>query len=220
MVANRAVVAIVLCSLLPIWSPAWAADAGGATAAYSSTTPSGPEIDAAVKDKRNKRLKVVADQLRDIADNFGPDAVVLQVKLMMKSLAAGALRPTQVRVVGPSEEPNQHGETLLVIDTDTGLLFDTSTTTRAVMEEKIWNDIAGSALAEMSSFNIEPKGLKLQFNFGLQDTSLFAQPLPDPTREFDSDHVTFWLPASALEKLLAGETTTESLKTTSHPPVQ
>ena len=118
--------------------------------------------------EQQARLDAVAGELKRIAETHGPDSVVLQSKLLIRSMAAGALGATEVRVAGPSTEM---GPSHLEIDVDTGIFFDEASTTSESRRDLVWKDIALPVLDEMTSFQIDPGALELVFLFDVQDAA-------------------------------------------------
>lgn len=130
--------------------------------------------------EQQARLDAVAGELKRIAETHGPDSVVLQSKLLIRSMGAGALGATEVRVAGPSTEM---GPSHLEIDVDTGIFFDEASTTSESRRELVWNDIALPVLDEMTSFQIDPGALELVFLFDVQDAARQAGGKLNPTAE-------------------------------------
>ena len=128
--------------------------------------------------EQQARLDAVAGELKRLANEFGPDSVVLQAKLLMRAIAAGALGPTAVRVAGPSPAA---GPGHLEIDIETGLFFDEKTTTADSRRDAVWKDVAAPVLDEMVSFKIEPSALELVFLFDVQDIAAGSAAVLDPS---------------------------------------
>jgi len=127
------------------------------TTADSKKTPRSAEQQAAIDE--------VAGELKRLARNYGPDSVVLQAKFLIRSVAAGAIGATEVRVAGPSSEA---GPGHLEIDIETGMVFDDLETTPESRRETVWKDLAFPVLDEMASFKIEPPALELVFLFDVK----------------------------------------------------
>lgn len=130
--------------------------------------------------EQQARLDAVAGELKRIAETHGPDSVVLQSKLLIRSMGAGALGATEVRVAGPSTEL---GPSHLEIDVDTGIFFDEASTTAESRRDVLWKDIALPVLDEMTSFQIDPGALELVFLFEVQDAARQAGGKLSPTAE-------------------------------------
>ena len=137
------------------------------------------------------KMNALAAELRRIAETHGPDSVILQTRLLMRSIAAGAVAPTEVRVVGPSATL---GGEYLEIDVDTGIIFTEPETTQNGRTDRIWREVAGPALEGMSSFNLEPNGLQMVFVFGVQHT----EESPDPAKPARYERFSVSLPAARL----------------------
>lgn len=128
--------------------------------------------------EQQKHLDSVATELKRIANTHGPDSVVLQAKFLMRSMAAGAIGPTEVRVVGPSTGPA--GPDHLEIDVETGIYFSGKLTTPETRRDIVWKEVVMPVLDEMVSFKIEPASLDLVFLFDVQDEVATVEQL-DPT---------------------------------------
>lgn len=115
--------------------------------------------------EQQAHLDSVSNELKRIANEHGPDAVVLQSKLLIRSMSAGAVGPTEVRVAGTSA---QAGPDHLEIDVETGLYFDEKTTTAESRRDAVWTQVARPVLDEMVSFQIEPSALELVFLYDVQ----------------------------------------------------
>lgn len=126
--------------------------------------------------EQQARLDAVANELKRLANESGPDSVVLQAKLLMRSMGAGAVGPTEVKVAGKSAKA---GPDFLEIDIETGLFFDGKFTTAELRRDTIWKDIAAPVLDEMVSFKIEPSALELVFLYNVQDFPAAAEPVAD-----------------------------------------
>ncbi len=115
--------------------------------------------------EQQANLDAVANELKRLANTHGPDSVVLQSKLLIRSMSAGAVGPSEVRVAGPSKEA---GDDHLEIDIETGLFFDEKTTTAESRRDAVWKQVATPVLDEMASFRIEPASLELVFFYDVQ----------------------------------------------------
>lgn len=169
--------------------------AAAATGAAEDTIPETPGSRA-----RKEQIKELATTLRELAEAHGPDAVILQTKLLMKTLSSGALGVTEVHA--PKPEPGSAGKALLY-HVSTGVFFDSSSTTLEQRREQIWDRIAAPVLVEMASFNIEPGSLTLEFDYQAQDASTFAGGALDPKAESVTETVAFALAAEDLQAFLA-----------------
>lgn len=129
--------------------------------------------------EQQARLAAVANELKRLAKEHGPDSVVLQSKLLIRSMGAGALGATEVRVAGASPEASDH----LQIVVDTGLYFDSKTTTAEARRDSVWKDVAAPVLEEMVSFKIEPSSLELIFLYDVQEFFGAADPTTASERE-------------------------------------
>ncbi len=118
--------------------------------------------------EQQAQVDALTGELKRLANEFGPDSVVLQSKLLIRSMAAGAVGPTEVRVAGPSATPGPVGPGHLEIDIDTGIFFDENTTNADSRRETIWKNVAAPVLDEMVSFKIEPTSLELVFLYDVQ----------------------------------------------------
>ncbi|MFT4570852.1 MAG: hypothetical protein ACI8TX_003094 [Hyphomicrobiaceae bacterium] len=188
-------------------------DAGGVEAAGDAPvvdSPSPPITPAAAA--RNARMKELATSLREIADTHGPDAVVLQTKLLMKSLAAGAVGATEVQAPRPDPEAP---ESFLLIQTLTGVYFDSSITTVSERRATIWDLITGPLMVEMGSFNLAPKGLALAFEYRVQDGRQIAGAQVDPSEPSQAEQVRFEFKADLLQSYVDGEIDAVQLRETS-----
>ncbi|HYB97686.1 MAG TPA: hypothetical protein VEC57_00990 [Candidatus Limnocylindrales bacterium] len=152
-----------------------------------------------------EKMNTLAAELRRIASAHGPDSVILQTKLMMRSIAAGAVGPTEVRVAGPSA---RLGPEYLEIDVDTGIIFAEPETTQNGRTDMIWRQVAGPVLEEMVSFNLEPHGLELVFLFGVQQTNED----PDPAKPSRFERFSIWLPADKLESAATENHTADAIR--------
>lgn len=115
--------------------------------------------------EQQANLEAVSKELKRLANTNGPDSVVLQSKMLIRSMSAGAVGPTEVRVAGPSKEA---GSDHLEIDVETGLYFDEKTTTAESRRDKVWKEVATPVLDEMVSFHIAPESLELVFLYDVQ----------------------------------------------------
>jgi len=143
-------------------------------------------------------IDAVANELKRLANEFGPDSVVLQAKFLIRAMGAGAMGPTEVRVAGPS--PGL-APAHLEIDIETGLYFDGKTTTAEARRDTVWKDVAVPVLDEMVSFKIEPTHLELVFLFDVQEVAPgFSL---DPTEPARHEAFRVRLSRDVLEDLIA-----------------
>lgn len=206
--------ATVLLAVLTLRSPAaWAQDeppipAPGqklpphAAGGWPTSTTGDDEIPGRTPEQQ-ARLDAVTGELKRLANQYGPDSVVLQSKLLVRSMSAGAAGATEVRVAGPAaDDPGA-----LEIVVDTGLFFDSATTTAKTRRDMIWETVAAPVLDEMTSFKIEPAALRLAFLFAVQDFSLGTAGQPDPTGTATREGFHADLSRSLLEDLIADRQT-------------
>jgi hypothetical protein len=153
-------------------------------------------------------MESVAGELRRIANQYGPDSVVLQAKLLIRSTSAGAIGPIEVRVAGPST--GEAGPEHLEIDVETGLFFDEATTTAESRRETIWKDVAMPVLDEMASFKIDPQSLELVFLFDVQKIAEGDQPSPNEDARHEAFHVR--LSREMLEDLVADRVVGDAMR--------
>jgi hypothetical protein len=145
-----------------------------------------------------RRAQSLASELRAVAEKHGPGAVVLQAGFLIEAMRAGAVGPTEVRVVGPSE---RHGAEFLEIDVGTGLIFDADSTDVAGRTDRVWAEIVAPVLSKMETFAIEPSGLALVFGYGTQRFSTHAERKADLSAPQEAHTARFVIPAAALEDL-------------------
>ncbi len=164
-------------------------------------------------------LDEVAGELKRLANQYGPDSVILQSKLLIRSMSAGAIGPTEVRVAGPST--GEAGPGHLEIDVETGLVFDEKTTTAESRLDTVWKDVALPVLDEMRSFNIAPGSLELVFLFDVQKVA--AGEVPTVSEESRHEAFRVRLAREVLEDLVAdkvvGDATREKAVFTPAVPV-
>lgn len=157
--------------------------------------------------EQQEALDRVAGELKRIANKFGPDSVVLQAKLLIRSSTAGAVGPVEVRVAGPSTEA---GPEHLEIDVETGMYFDETTTTADSRRETVWKDVAMPVLDEMVSFRIEPESLELVFLFDVQ--TLAAGEPPSLTDEARHEAFRVRLSREMLDDLVADRVVGDAMR--------
>jgi Na+-transporting methylmalonyl-CoA/oxaloacetate decarboxylase gamma subunit len=158
---------------------------------------------------RQKKMDELAASLREIADRHGPDAVVLQTKLLMHCLRAQALGPTEVRVAGADPDSNDKH---LLIQIDTGIYFDRTSSSQLGREDALWDLVAGPALVEMNSFALDPEGLTLSLVARVQDASALAGGSLDATAASDRETVRFEISPALLRRFHEGELDAPALR--------
>jgi len=167
--------------------------------------PTGPVAAEAAE----KRAMALARELGVIAEKHGPSAVALQASFLIETIRAGAVGPSEVRVVG--ESPRQGAE-FLEIDVGTGLIFDADTTDRDRCAEQLWTVVVAPVLDKMESFAMEPAGLDLVFGYGLQHFSTHLEPKADLSAPLEARAVHFVIPAKALDDLATDRISIEQLR--------
>lgn len=130
------------------------------------TATTGDNAKPARTAEQQAAIDAVANELKRLANEYGPDSVVLQAKFLIRAMGAGAMGPTEVRVAGPSPGVVPAH---LEIDIETGLYFDGRTTTAESRRDTVWKDVAVPVLDEMVTFKIEPSALELVFLFDVQE---------------------------------------------------
>jgi len=209
--------------------PVLAADSAAPTPAPGQTVPphaaggwpsstTGDDKKPARTPEQQAQLDAVANELKRLANEFGPDSVVLQAKLLIRAMSAGALGATEVKVAGASSVA---GPEHLEIDIETGLFFDGRSTTPESRRDQVWKDVAMPVLDEMVSFKIEPSALELVFLFDVQDP---APGLPvDPSLPSRHEAFRAQLSRALLEDLIAdravGDAVREKVTMTAPAPV-
>lgn len=158
--------------------------------------------------EQEAHLHSVAQELKRLANTHGPDSVVLQSKFLVRSMSAGAVGPTEVRVAGPSAVA---GDGHLEIDIETGLYFDENTTTEESRRETVWKDVALPVLDEMLSFKIDPAGLDLVFFFDVQKKT--GERDFDPTEAHRHEGFRVTLGAPLLDDLATNEVAGDAVRT-------
>jgi len=156
--------------------------------------PDGAAIDAAT----DQKLRSLAQELARIARDHGSDSVALQASLLIETIRAGAVAPSEVRVGGVSP---REGEEFLEVAVGTGLIFDSDTTDLATCNQRVWTSVAAPVLSKMERFDIRPSGLELVFSYGIQSFSRQDDREADPTQPHEPHTVRFVLPASVLDDL-------------------
>ena len=173
------------------------------------TDTTGDDKKPARTPEQQARLDAVAGELKRLANECGPDSVVLQAKFLIRSMSAGAVGPTEVRVAGASSSA---GPGHLEIDIETGLFFDEKTTTPESRRDAIWKDVAVPVLDEMVSFKIEPSALELVFLYDVQDFSAGSGTAADLTAPSTHDAFRVQLSRPVLEDLISDRLVGEALR--------
>jgi hypothetical protein len=130
------------------------------------TSTTGDKKKPARTPEQQAQLDAVANELKRLATEFGPDSVVLQAKILLRCTSAGAVGPVEVHVAGPSSSA---GPDFLQLAIGTGLFFDGRTTTPESRRDTVWKDIVLPVLEEMQSFKIDPSGLEFVLSVEVQD---------------------------------------------------
>ncbi|MFN2377113.1 MAG: hypothetical protein ABR538_11290 [Candidatus Binatia bacterium] len=159
--------------------------------------------------EQQAHLDAVTGELKRLANESGPDSVVLQAKLLVRSMGAGSVGPTEVRVAGESATA---GPGFLGIVVTTGLYFDAKTTTGESRRESAWKDVALPVLDEMVSFKIEPSGLELVLLFDVQEFGGGEAPAADPTSPSTPEAFRVELGKALLEDLVADRLVGEAVR--------
>ena len=160
--------------------------------------PDGAAIDAATKAATEQKVQSLAQELARVAHDHGSDSVALQASLLLETMRAGAVGPSEVRVAGVSP---REGAEFLEIAVGTGLIFDSDTTDLATCSQRVWASVAAPVLSRMERFDLRPGGLELVFTYGLQSFSRLDDREADPAEPHEPHTVRFVLPASVLDDL-------------------
>lgn len=152
----------------------------------------------------------LARELQVVAERNGPGAVALQAALLIGTIRAGALGPSEVKVVG--ESPRQGAE-FLEIDVLTGLVFDADTTDAAHSADRIWVELAAPVLDKLETLAIEPAGLELVFEYGAQRFSTHPENKADLSTPQEVHSVRFVIPAKTLDDLVSDRISIDQLHT-------
>ena len=153
------------------------------------------------REATERRVHAVAAELAKTAKQYGPDSVSLQASLLVHSMSAGAIGACEVTVVGASPSA---GPSFLELDVDTGLVFDTGATTERGRMAHLWREIALPALLGMKSFQTEPPGLELVFEYGLQSYTDQIENKPDMSAPIDGKILRVTIPEAVLSDLAVG----------------
>jgi len=179
---------------------------GADAAAESPGGPLGAQDEAAdANDPKNANAKLteLTSELRRLADQYGPDSVALQAKLLLRAGVAGALGPIEVKVAGPSA---RLGSEYLEVVVDTGLFFDQAQGTAQQRADQVWSGVAEPALEEMTSFDLRPAGLEVIFLYRVQDLSGSPTARIDPSVGGRTERLAIALDRSLLASLARDET--------------
>jgi hypothetical protein len=162
-----------------------------------------------VQSRTQERLQQLSSELGKTANAYGPGAVGLQVGLLTNTIGAGAVGPSEVVVVGSSSEA---GPDYLRFRILTGLIFDSSQTTEAERLDFIWSRIATPALEATETFVMEPRGLELAFEYGLQHFAELPDHKPDATAPFSMRTITIAIGPETVEDYAARALTPAELR--------
>jgi hypothetical protein len=158
--------------------------------------------DVAGREATQKRIDSLAKLLARIAEEHGADAVALQSRLLIETIRAGAIGPSEVRVAGPSP---REGEDYLEIDVLTGLIFDSDSTDERSRLDHVWQHVAAPALQGMKSFDMKPKSLELVIDYGTQRFADHVEHRADPSEPADMYRVRIAIPEAVLSDLVVAE---------------
>lgn len=164
--------------------------------------------------EQQANLDAVAAEMKRLANESGPDSVILQAKLLIRAMGAGANGATEVKVAGPSEVA---GADYLEIRVETGIEFDGATTTPESRRAKVWKEIAMPVLDEMVSFKIDPSALELVFYYearggGPKDGNT-ADDDPSSHQTLTREGFRARIPKATLEKVVSNEIEGDALAT-------
>jgi hypothetical protein len=191
-----------------------AAAATATTAEASDAIPASGQGEAPGRSEASeKRMQELAEELRRIADEHGPDAVVLLTKLLIHAGTAGAVGPTEVRVLGPSAAAPE----LLALEVDSGLFFDPRRADADNRHDKLWQTLIGKSLTEMQSFQISPAGLELTVRYSVQTLDRADGTTIDPTEPAETEVLVFRLDDALLRRIEAERPSVEELATWVRP---
>jgi hypothetical protein len=163
-------------------------------------------------DATRERMDALAKELARTAKQYGADAVALQVALLINTIRAGAVAPSEVTVVGPS---GSAGPAYLEITIVSGLIFDADTTSPRVRLERIWNEIAAPALGGMETFATTPASIELKFAYSTQRFAEMAGHRADPNEPYQQRHLRVEIPEDVLSDLAVGTASTDEVLTRS-----
>lgn len=170
--------------------------------AASPVAASSPEDAPSSREKTQEKVGSLARQLNAIVEAHGPDSVALQASLLIETLRAGAVAPSEVGVAGADESPF---EDFLVFRVLSGIIFDSETTTAEMRLDKVWSTVAVPALDKMESFDFRPGSLELVLGYGVQPFSKAYDFEVDPTLPYELKQQKLRIERSDLEEVLAGK---------------
>ena len=167
--------------------------------------PTGP----AAAEASERKAHALARELHAIAEKHGPGAVALQASLLIETIRAGAVGPSEVRVVGASP---RHGGEYLEIDVGTGLIFDSDTTDIPACTDRVWATVVAPVLGKMETFAHQPAGLDLVLVYGRQHFSSHIEREADLSAPQEARTARFVIPAKALDDLAYDRISIDELK--------
>ncbi|MBI5505603.1 MAG: hypothetical protein HY899_12450 [Deltaproteobacteria bacterium] len=185
------------------------AAAFGAEVAAGVASPPAAQAVGAVDGDGKTGINEVSIELRRIADAHGPDSVALQAKFLLRSAAAGAMGPTEVKVVGPS---TRLGAEYLEVVVDTGLFFEEAASSAQDRADQVWSRLAAPALEEMTSFQLKPAGLDLVFLYRVQDLSGSATGALDPSVAGRTERLAVSLDSALLDSVARDQVAGDALR--------
>jgi hypothetical protein len=159
-------------------------------------------------DHTNEQAHALASELRATAERCGPDSVALQASLLVETLRAGAVAPSEVGVEGPAAPPNQDYLRIRVL---TGLIFDPAASTPQTRLAQIWSGVVAPAIGKMDGFNITPGGLELAMGYGLQAFGEFMDRKADPSEKTETVGRTLRISEATLTRLASDEVTADEV---------
>lgn len=222
--------ALLVAAGLPLSGPSYAGSTDAPTPAPGEMVPlhaaggwpsstTGDDKKPARTPEQQAQLDAVTNELKRLANEYGPDSVVLQAKLLIRSMASGALGASEVKVAGPSTVA---GDGYLELDVETGLYFDGRTTTPESRRDEVWKSVALPVLDQMVTFKIEPGSLEMVLLYDVQDlepgTSL------DPSAPARHEGFRVQLPRELLAQMIddqvVGEAVQQKAKMTQPVPTE
>ena len=186
-VSRGAIALVVSLSLSP--SPAGAIDAP------EQGTSLSPEDAGSSREAVQDQISGLVEELRTLAESYGPDVVLLQAALLLETIRAGAIAASEVSVEGVSALPAGDHLRIRVL---TGQIFDRAASTPRSRLEHMWNRVAAPALDRMERFDFRPASLELVLGFGLQDFAATIDGRADPTLQYPMREVHLRLDAADL----------------------
>lgn len=152
-----------------------------------------------------EKLKELAGEVSQTANQYGPDAVNLQIGLLAATIRAGAEGPTEVAVEGVFRA---EGEDWLRYRVLTGLVLTGGTENAAARVDRIWRAIAEPALKGLKTLETEPASIQLDFLYASRPLApaddAAASGLPDRVVPEASKTLTMRLSGSVLEEFSRG----------------